>query len=63
MGKNPDLGSKMNISDHFYDNLETIFGLKILKFFDVNLGSGIFWTEDPGSGMENFGSMICDPQH
>ncbi len=32
----------MNNPDHISENLETIFGLKYLKFFDA----------DPGSGME-----------
>jgi hypothetical protein len=42
----------MNIPDHISESLETIFGIKILKFFDVNAdpGSGNFF--DPGSGME-----------
>ncbi len=47
----PDLGSGMNIPDHISESLETIFGLKILKFFDVDPdpGSGVFLT--PASGM------------
>jgi hypothetical protein len=34
----------------FSETLETILGLKIIKFFDVdpNPGSGIFLTLDPG---------------
>jgi hypothetical protein len=41
--------------DHISESVETIFGLKIRKFFDA----------DPGSGMEKFGSgiNIPDPQH
>jgi hypothetical protein len=41
-------------SDHISQSFETIFGLKILKFFDADLdpGSGIFLTLDPLSGME-----------
>jgi hypothetical protein len=35
----------MNNSDHISESLETIFWIKILKFFDA----------DPGSGMEKFG--------
>ncbi len=43
-------GSGMNIPDHISVSLETIFGFKILKLFDVdpNPGSGIFLTRDPG---------------
>ncbi len=46
MGKNedpqPGSGSGMNIPDHISESLETIFGVKILKFFDADpdLGSG-----------------------
>jgi hypothetical protein len=58
MGKKS--GSGMNISDHFSQSLETIFGLKL---FDADPGSGIFLTQDPG--WEKFGSgiNIPDPQH
>jgi hypothetical protein len=40
MGKKS--GSGMNNPDHISESLKTIFGVKILKFYDV----------DPGSGME-----------
>jgi hypothetical protein len=57
-------GSRMNIPDNFYESLETVFGLNILKFFaaDPDPESGIFF---PGfrSGMEKFGFGIPDPQH
>jgi hypothetical protein len=47
----------MNIPDHISESIETIVGLKILKFFDT----------DPGSGMEKIGSElrinIPNPQH
>jgi hypothetical protein len=43
----------MNIQGHFFDILETVFGLKILKFFDAD--------PDLGSGMEKFRSVIRDP--
>jgi hypothetical protein len=46
MRKNPDLGSGMNIPDHFSESLETFFYGKILKFFDAD--------PDPGSGMQDF---------
>jgi hypothetical protein len=36
--------------DHISESIETIFGLKTLKFFDADA--------DPGSGMEKFGSVI-----
>ncbi len=41
MEKSPDSGSGMNIPDHFSESLETVLGLKVLKFFDAdpNLGS------------------------
>jgi hypothetical protein len=41
----------MNIPDHISDSLgETFFGLKILRFFDVDPdpGSGIFLALAPG---------------
>jgi hypothetical protein len=38
----PGSGSGMNNPDHITESLETIFWVKILKFFDA----------DPGSGME-----------
>jgi len=52
----------MNIPDHITESLETVFGLKIHKFFDADAdpGSGNFLTMDPGSGME---IRIPDPQH
>jgi hypothetical protein len=47
-------GSGMNISDHISESLEKIFWDKILKFFDADLGSGIFLTLVPG--WKKFGS-------
>jgi hypothetical protein len=40
----------MNITDPFSESLETVFWVKILKFFyaDPDQGSGIFSTLDPG---------------
>ncbi len=37
-------GSGMNILDYYSESLETVLGLKILKFFDADLdpGAGIF---------------------
>jgi hypothetical protein len=44
----------MNNPDHISESLETIFfGVKILKFFDADLGK----NSDPG-----FGINIPDPQ-
>ena len=67
MGKKSRFGSGVIIPDRISESLETIFGLKILKFFyvDPDPGSGIFLTLDPGSGIEKFGSgiNIPDPQH
>jgi hypothetical protein len=34
--KNP--GSRMNIPDNFFESLETLFMIKILKFFDADPG-------------------------
>jgi hypothetical protein len=41
--------SGMKIPDHISESLETIFWVKILKFFD---DPRIFLTLDPGFGME-----------
>jgi hypothetical protein len=51
--QDPDPGSGMNNPDHISQSLETTFGVKILKFFNA----------DPGSGIEKFGSgmEIVDP--
>jgi hypothetical protein len=55
----------MNIPDHFSKNLETIFGFKILKFFDADPESKIFLTRDPGwkNSDPGFRINIPDPQH
>ncbi len=42
----------MNIPNHNSESLETIFWVKILKFFDTDSDPGIFLTLDPGSEME-----------
>jgi hypothetical protein len=51
--KNQDLdpGWTMNIPDHISESLETIFWVKILKFFDADA--------DPGSGIKK--NLIRDP--
>jgi hypothetical protein len=41
-------GSGMNNPDHNSESLETNFCVKILKFFDVDLGSGMKKKSDPG---------------
>jgi hypothetical protein len=46
----------MNISVHISQSLETIFWVKILKFFDADPDPGIFF--DPGLGYKKFGSGI-----
>ncbi len=43
MGKKSGSGSGMNNPDHISESLETIFWVKVLKFFDA----------DPGFGKEN----------
>jgi hypothetical protein len=46
MGKKSRSGSEMNIPDHIFKSLETIFWVKKP---DPDPGSGIFLTLDPGS--------------
>jgi hypothetical protein len=46
MVKKSSSGSGMNIPDHVSERLGTIFGLKIKN---VDPGSQIFLTRDPGS--------------
>jgi hypothetical protein len=48
MEKNSDPGSRINIPDHFPRAENQFLGLKILKFFDADPGSGIFVMLDPG---------------
>ncbi len=49
-GKNPDLGSGMNIPDHFSESSETIFWVKNTLILWYGSGSRIFWPwiRDPG---------------
>ncbi len=51
MGKKSKSGSGMNIPDHIFDSLETIFSVKNLNsLFRMRIRDPeIFW---PGSGME-----------
>jgi hypothetical protein len=66
--QDPDLGSGsgMLIRDehpvYIFENLETIFGLKILKFFYVDPGSGIFLTLDPASDIRD-GKIRVQDKH
>jgi hypothetical protein len=46
MGKNSRSGSGMNIPDLISEILETIFGLKILQFFDADPESFLPWIRD-----------------
>jgi hypothetical protein len=48
MGKKSGSVSGMNNPDHISECLETIFWIKILKFFHADPGSGIVLTLDPG---------------
>ncbi len=60
MGKKS--GSGMNKPDHISESFETIFGVKILKFFDADPGSR--WkNSDPGWKKFGSGINIPDPQH
>jgi hypothetical protein len=52
-------GIRMNIPNHISERLETLFWVKILKFFDADADPGIFLTLDPG--WKKFGSGIRDP--
>ncbi len=52
MGKKSRSGSEIKVSDHIFESLETIFWVKILKFFDADVDPGVFFTLDLGSGTE-----------
>jgi hypothetical protein len=41
-------GSGINILDHIYESIETIFWVKILKFFDADADCGSGNLFDPG---------------
>ncbi len=43
----------MKIPDNLFESLETVFGLKIIKYFYADPGSGFrnLFNTDPGSGM------------
>ncbi len=50
MGKKSGSGSVLDNPDHISESLETIFGVKILQFSDVDPGSGMgkIRIGDPG---------------
>jgi hypothetical protein len=65
--QDPDLGSRsrMNNPNHISENLETIFLVKILKFFAADrgwkkFGSGIRDGKNSDPGWKKFGSGIRD---
>ncbi len=62
MGKKSRSGSTMNILDHISESLETIFWIKILKFFDADADPGSDNLFDPGSGMEKIRIWYPDEQ-
>ncbi len=45
MGKKSGSKSGMKNSDHIFESLETIFWVKILKFFDADPGQNKFGSE------------------
>jgi hypothetical protein len=53
----------MKIPDHISESLETIFGMKILKFFDADADPGIFLIRNPGWKKIASGINKLDPQH
>jgi hypothetical protein len=53
----------MNNPDRIRELKKLFFGLKSLKFFDADPGSGIFLTLDPGWKKFGSGINIPDPQH
>ena len=67
--QHPDPGSGMNNPDHIFLELRNhffaFFGVKILKFFDEDPGSGIRDgdSSDPGWKKVGSGINIPDPQH
>jgi hypothetical protein len=63
MGKKSRSESGVIIPDHISESFETIFWVKILKFFDADPGSGIFLALDPGWEKYGSGINIPDPQH
>ncbi len=66
MVTNSRSGFGMNIPDHIFESLETIFWVKIFKYLYADPDPGSWNLFYPGSGMEKkFGSgiNIPGPQH
>jgi hypothetical protein len=65
MGEKSGSGSGMNKPDHISESLDTIFWVKILKFFDADPGSGMekICIRDPGWKKFGSGINIPEPQH
>jgi hypothetical protein len=61
MGKKSRSVSGMNIPNHISESLETIFWVKIHKFFDEGAGPGSGNLVDPGSGILDGKIRIRDP--
>jgi hypothetical protein len=57
----PGSGSWMNILDHISESLETIFWIKILKFFDADAEPVFGNLFEPRSGIRE--KHLPDPQH
>jgi hypothetical protein len=51
----------MNNPEHISESLETIFWVKILKFFDADPGSGVRDGKNSDPGWKKFGSGINIP--
>ncbi len=51
----------MNIPDRIFESLETIFWVKIPKFFDADAEPGSANLLDPGSGIRDGKIRIRDP--
>ncbi len=68
MGTKSGSGSGMSNPDHISESSETIFGVKILKFFNAGQGSGMEKIRirdgkysDPGWKKFGFGWKNSDP--
>jgi hypothetical protein len=61
MGK--ESGSGMNNPDHISESLETIFWVRILKFFEEDPGWKKFGSGDRKNSDSGSGINIPDPQH
>jgi hypothetical protein len=59
----PGFGCGVNILKHTSDSLETIFWVKIFKFFEADADPGIFLTLDPGWKKFGPGINVPDQQY